>query len=344
MTVPTLLKLNARLCIRTLVIVAVSIAVGRAAPLPIKLGTLVPSGTSYHKALMALGETWSKDSKGAVTLRVYAGGKAGGEAEMVGLMMANNLQAALLTGVGLAEIDRDVTGLQYLPMAFRNLDELDYVSQRLQPDLEERLRKKGFIVLFWTDAGWIRFFSKKPVEHPADLQKLKLFSWAGDAEQAELAKLAGFHPVLIETADIVPSLQTGLIEAVPLPPFYALASQVDVRAPHMLDLDWTPLVGACVVRAATWEKLPEEMRKQLMEAARKTGEEVRSTARRESSESVAAMRKRGLKVLEVTPELKQEWQEAMEKLYPSIRGRLVPAEIFDRTLSLVAEYRAKKAP
>lgn len=315
-----------------------------AAPTTIKLGTLVPVGTSYHKALMALGSTWNRDSNGSVSLRIYAGGKAGGEAEMVGLMMENNLQAALLTGVGLAEIDRNVTGLQYMPMVFRSLEELDYVAQRLQPDLEERLRRKGFVVLFWTDAGWIRFFSKKPVLHPQDLQKLKLFSWAGDAEQAELAKLAGFHPVLIETADIVPSLQTGLIEAVPLPPFFALASQVDTRAPHMLEVNWAPLIGACVVRQATWEKLSPELRQKLLLEAQKTGAEVKAAARRESTESVAAMQKRGLQVSRATPEVEEEWRQIFEPMYPKIRGRLVPAEIFDRALSLVAEYRAAKAP
>lgn len=310
----------------------------------LKLGTLVPVGTSYHKTLMALGETWSRDSKGAVTLRIYAGGKAGGEAEMVGLMMENNLQAALLTAVGLAEIDRDVTGLQYIPMAFRNLDELDYVSEHLQPELEQRLRKKGFIVLFWTDAAWVRFFSKKPVEHPDDLKKLKVFSWAGDTEQTELSKVAGFNPVPIETADIVPSLQTGLIEAVPMPPFFALASQVDTRAPYMLSLNWAPIVGACVVRQAAWEKLPEDMRTSLLESAKKAGQEIKASARRESTESVAAMQKRGLKVTDPSPAVQEEWRKAIEPFYPQFRGRLVPAEIFDRTMSLLREYRERKAP
>jgi len=315
-----------------------------AAPLTIKLGTLVPVGTSYHKILMRMGESWKKDSGGTVELRVFAGGKAGGESEMVGLTMQNNLQAAMLTVVGLADIEPAAAAIQYVPMGFRSLEEVEYVMQRLRPMLDERLAKKGFVVLFWTDGGWIRFFSKSPVKTPDDLKKLKLFAWAGDTEQVNLMRRAGFNPVPIETADIVPNLQTGLIEAVPMPPFFALASQVDTRAPYMLDVNWSALVGAFVVRRETWEKIPAEVRTKLLASATQAGIDITATAHRESNESVAAMEKRGLKVTTTTPELQKEWRELAENLYPGIKGHMLPADIFDETMKLLSEYRAAHAP
>jgi TRAP-type transport system periplasmic protein len=47
----------------------------------------------------------------------------------------------------------------------------------------------------------------------------------------------------------------------------------------------------------------------------------------------------------VPPELEEEWRRFAEGVYPRMRGKMVPAEVFDKTLSLVAEYRAvqKKA-
>ena len=51
----------------------------------------------------------------------------------------------------------------------------------------------------------------------------------------------------LEVTDILPNLQTGLINAVPLPPSIALAIQVDNAAPNMLDLNWVPLVGAAIM-------------------------------------------------------------------------------------------------
>jgi len=306
----------------------------------LKLGTLVPVGTSYHKSLMNLAVTWRKESAGAVDLNIFAGGKLGGEAEMVGLMQVNSLQAALLTGVGLSEIEPGVTGLQNIPMGFRTLEEVDYVGERLRPLLEERLAKKGFVVLFWVDSGWVRFFAKQPIERPDDLRKLKLFSWSGNPAQVELYQSAGFDAKALETADIVPGLSTGLIDAVPLPPFFAMAAQVDTRAPHMLDLNWAPLIGALVVRKETWEKIPAATREKLRAAAVRAGEEIKATGRREMEESVAAMEKRGLKVARPSPDVEAEWRAISESVYPKIRGKLVPADVFDETMRLLAECRA----
>ena len=326
------------------VVCAAVLTAGALAAPKFKLGTLAPVGTSYHKALMAMAETWRKESGGAVDLNIFAGGKLGGEAEMVGLMQVNSLQAAMLTAVGLAEIEPGVTGLQNIPMGFHSLAEVDYVGQRLQPLLEERLAKKGFVVLFWVDSGWVRFFTKKPVLHPDDLRRLKLFSWSGNPAEVELYQSAGFDAKALETADIVPGLSTGLIDAVPLPPFFAMAAQVDTRAPHMLELNWAPLVGALVVRKENWEKILEATRAKLLESAAIAGREIKATGRREMTESVVAMEKRGLKVAPVPPEIEVEWRSISEAVYPKIRGKLVPADIFDETMRLLAEYRALAKP
>lgn len=309
----------------------------------IKLGTLAPVGSSYHKILMSMGESWKKESGGAVQLRIYAGGKAGGESEMVGLMMENSLQASMLTAVGLAEIDKAARGLQNIPMVFRSLEEVDYVGERLHPMLEEVLDKKGFVVLFWTDVGWVRFFSNKRIETPDDLRKLRLFSWSGDIQQMEVVKSAGFNVVPIETADIVPSLQTGLIDAVPMPPFFALASQVDRRAPFMLDLNYAPLVGACVVTKKAWEKVPESLRAKLLELARARGREMKIAGRAESGEAEEAMHKRGLEIVHIDEAQVRLWREMAEEQYPKVRGRMVPVEVFDRVLEVLKAYRSGEA-
>lgn len=306
----------------------------------LKLGTLAPVGTSYHKTLMTMGESWRKDSAGAVDLNVFAGGKLGGEAEMVGLMKVNSLQAAMLTAVGLAEIEPAVTGLQNLPMGFRSFEEVDYVGEKLRPMLEERMAKKGFVVLFWSDAGWVRIFSNKPVSRPEDLRMLKLFTWSGNPAQVDIYKSAGFNAVPLETADIVPSLQTKLIDAVPVPPFFAMAAQIDSRAGHMLELNWAPLVGALVVRKETWDALPTATRETLMRSATTAGQAIKAAGRKEMDEAVAAMTKRGLTVTKVDAEQEKEWRQTAEQVYPKIRGTLVPADIFDQTRKLIEEYRA----
>jgi TRAP-type C4-dicarboxylate transport system substrate-binding protein len=309
----------------------------------LKLATLAPTGSTYHKSLLALREEWKKTSGGQVDLVVYPDGKLGGEGETVNLMAVNSIQAAMLTAVGLSEIEKGVAGLQSLPMGFHNLEEVDYVGTKLQPLLERRLAEKGFVVLFWSDAGWVRLFAKEPFRTPDDLKRFKLFTWAGHPDQVQIYKSAGFNPVPLETADILPGLQTGLIEAAPLAPVFALAGQVDTRAPHMLELNWAPLVGACVVRQEAWQRIPANLRPALLEAAAKTGAEIKAKGRQESVEAVRAMQKRGLKVTPVSAELEAQWRAAAEIAYPSIRGTIVPADVFDQALAAIREYRQTHA-
>jgi TRAP-type C4-dicarboxylate transport system substrate-binding protein len=314
-----------------------------ASPVKIRLGTLAPKGSSYYKHLQVMGDSWRQSSSGMVELTIYADGTMGGEADMVRRMRLGQLHAGLMTTVGLAEIDPAVTGLQFLPMMFRSLEELDYVGEKLQPLLEKRLLDKGFVVLFWTDTGWVRFFSKDPVITTADLRKTKLFVWAGSPEAINIYRSVGCDPVPLETVDILPNLQTGLINAIPLPPTIALAGQVDSIAPHMLNLNWTPLVGALIVNRKTWESIPAESQPALREASVKAGALIKADGRRESDESVVAMKKRGLIVHEVTPEIEADWRGVVEGVYPKIRGGIVPEDIFDQVVADLKDFRAGKA-
>ncbi len=305
----------------------------------VRLGTLAPKGSSYFNELNKMGREWTKQSQGKVSLTIYPDGRMGGESQMVRRMRVGQLQAGFLSVVGLSEIEPAVAGLQDLPLMFDSLEEVDHIGKKLQPILSEKLEKKGFKVLFWVNAGWVHFFSKSRVETPDDLRKLKVFTWAGTPEVVDIYKGAGFTPVPLETKDILPGLQTGLISAVPLPPLMANASQVDRKAPYMLDLNWAPLVGATVITTKTWNRLKPATQATVLKVAKEKGRIIQQIGRSEAEKSIDAMKKRGLKVQSISPEQKALWTAAAEKAYPEIKGKLVPADIFDKVKGWIEEYR-----
>jgi TRAP-type C4-dicarboxylate transport system substrate-binding protein len=306
----------------------------------IRLATMVPSGTSYHHSLQEMGEKWKKASNGAVTLTIYADGVMGSEDDIVRRMRVGQLQAAVLTVSGLADIDPSVAALQKMPLVYRSLEEAAYVRGKLAPDLNQRLAEKGFVVLFWTDGGWVRLFSKESGMVPNDFKKMKIFVTAGDVTQSELYQSAGFKPVLLEWSDVLTSLQTGMVDALPTIPLHALSNQFYISTHHMLEVNWIPLVGALIMTKRSWDALPPAQQQEMMKAAVDCGQQFQANNRKENQEALESMQKRGLQVHPVTKEAEGEWRRFSESMYPEIRGRIVPADTFDRVLQLLHDYRA----
>jgi TRAP-type C4-dicarboxylate transport system substrate-binding protein len=208
--------------------------------------------------------------------------------------------------------------------------------------MEKRFADKGFVVVGWGDAGWVRFFSKEPAFRPDDFKRMKFFTWGSEPEQQAIMKTLGYTPVPLETADILPSLQTGMINVVPSTPYFALAGQVFNTAPHMLEINWAPIVGALVVTQKAWDSMNPAAQQALRTAGERAGGQMRAQARKEVDEAVGAMQKRGLTVNRPNAEQLREWNELAERLYPRIRGTMVPAETFDEVMAHLKAYRASR--
>lgn len=315
---------------------------GAGVAVKVRLATLAPKDSSFHQSLKLMAAKWRQAPGGGVELTIYTDGTMGGEADMVRRMRIGQLQAAMLTASGLAEIDPAVAGIGKMPAIYRTLEEAVHVREKLAPRLEQRFAAKGFQLLGWADAGWVRFFTKHPATRPADFKKFKIFAWAGDKDQIELMQSEGYRPVPLEYTDTLTGLETGLIDAVPTPPYYALAGQFFTTVPHMVEVNWAPLAGGTVITKKAWDAIPPEGQPVIAQAALEATAEIQAKSRREGDEAVAAMVKRGLTVHKLSPEDEAEWRKFGEQLAPKIRGKMVPADIFDEVQRLLKEYRAAK--
>jgi TRAP-type C4-dicarboxylate transport system substrate-binding protein len=305
----------------------------------IKLGTLAPNGSTWHTLLKEMGQKWSEASGGKVKLVIYPGGVVGNEGDMVKKMRIGQLQAAALTTIGLHEIAPEPQAVD-VPMMVDSWRTLDYVMERLGPRLEAEVEKKGYVVLNWSEVGFVRFFSTKRYGSVAELQaNAKVFTWEGDPDSAEAWRAGGFHPVVMSSTDIVPSLQTGLIDTVALAPLYAFTSRIFERAKYMMDVPWSVLTGAMVVKKDVWERIPADVRPKLIEIGRDYAKKIAAEVRRMDSEALANMKTQGLQV--VVPSDPAAFHTAAKATYKVVRGRVVPDWAFDEVQRLVNEAHAK---
>jgi TRAP-type C4-dicarboxylate transport system substrate-binding protein len=308
----------------------------------IKLGTLAPANTTWHKALLDMGNAWSKDTEGRVTLTVYAGGIQGDEATIVKKMRAgiDTLQASFMTVAGLAELDEGFNVFS-MPFFLESDEEELAVEKKLTPVLDQKLQAKGFHLLSWGSGGWVQVFSKKPLRSLADLKAAKLFTTKGSDRWLQWYVANGFHPVALLPADIPAQLKlsTGLIDTTPTPPYLALSLQLFRDAKYMLDVHIAPLTGALIMSNAAWNKISAEDRVKVMAGAQALEKRVRTEAPVQDAESVRQMTARGLQVTTLDPKSAGEFRTAANQLQTTMRGVMVPNDIYDQAIQTRDTFR-----
>lgn len=324
----------------TLAALAPAVAQAQDEPVVIKTATLAPEGSTWYKALAAMGEEWSQITNGQVSLKIYAGGVTGNETVMMRKMRIGQLQASAITNLGLIDIDPAAQVIE-TPMLIRTNGELDHVMETMGPIFDERIEQNGFKVIAWGDVGWVHLFSRDPLTNPDDIGRLKIFAWEGDPAAVKMYRAAGFKPVVVAATDILPALQSGMLDSYPAPPLGALAMQWFATTPNMLDMNWAPLMGANVVTMEAWNRIPERYHEPLLEAARRQGDATKDKVRRYDVAAVRKMQEYGLQVNEIDEATEARWIERAESIYPIMRDEIVrDGAIFDQVVELVNEYRA----
>jgi TRAP-type C4-dicarboxylate transport system substrate-binding protein len=283
----------------------------------IKLGTVAPEGSIWHDTLLETRQRWREISNGEVELRIYAGGVLGGEDEMIRKMQRRGLDALTISGSGLPLIDGIVDCLN-LPMFFDSYEELDEIRSAIAPDLERRFEERGYRVLNWSEAGWVYFFAKAPIRTPDELREQRLWIGPGDPKAEQLAKELGLRVVPLPATDMLTGLQTGLIEAIDVPPLFALLDRSYQSAPFMIDLRFAPLNAATVITRSAWERISDGYRARFLEAAHDAVERMRVGIHTAEVEAIDEMVARGLQVVRLEPAEIELWRDEAEAVYPRL--------------------------
>lgn len=319
---------------------AALVASSSQAQVTIKLGTLAPAGSTWHEILKELGQRWEQASGGQVKLRVYAGGTQGSEGDMVRKMGIGQLQAASISNIGMHDILPEPQMFS-LPMFFTNEAEVECTFAKSRARVEAALEAKNYVVLQWSRIGAMSMFCDKPYRTPAEMAaaNAKVFAWEGDPKSVDAWRAAGFSPVVLSSTDVVPSLQTGMINCITNVPLYILTTRLFEKADAMVDLPWGYIYGATIIRRDAWEKIAPEVRARLQAIAVELGLKVDAEVRKLNVDAVTAMKKQGLQVVSVDP---KPWREVMERSYPVVRGGVVPVAFFDEVKVARDQCRAGK--
>jgi TRAP-type C4-dicarboxylate transport system substrate-binding protein len=280
---------------------------------------------------------------GRVRFKIYAGGVQGDETDVVKKIRIGQLQAAGFTGVGLGQVAPEVRILD-APWLFRDNAEADFIRQSFAKDLNAAIEKGGYVLLGWTELGWVYVFSRGPINAPEDMQKAKMWVWEGDPIAQAAYEALGVTPRPLSVVDVMSSLETGMVDGVYGPPMGVTALQWFRRTRYIYDVPIADSNGAVLMSRKAFDAIPEADRRILLEVSARHLKRLGALSRKENEDALVALQKQGLILsAKPTPEVTKRYEELGRQARRELVGKLYPAELLDRVERALADRRAKSS-
>jgi len=341
-------RLSAALAVAGLVAPALLLAPWRASGAPagasssgalvIKIASIAPVRSPWDKALQKVANEWERLSNGAVQVRIFPGGTAGSEQDMIRKMRLGTIQGGVFSTMGLAKVDNAMTVL-CIPFLFHSREEFNAVFERMKPAFEKSIQERGFRTIMWTLAGWVNFFSKKPVITPDDLKALKISVTSDFPEIEQVWRRMGYEAVSCDSGDLMIQLQSGAVTALYLPALVAGAGQYFALAPHMLTASLAPLVGGLIFSEKAWASIPADLRQPFLDAVAGAAEGLYEETMGLEADAVKMMKDNGLITHDATEAALVKWRQAADQAVSQLLGPVFSKEIYDQITGYLREYR-----
>jgi TRAP-type C4-dicarboxylate transport system substrate-binding protein len=309
----------------------------------IKVASPAPERTDWGRALNQISSEWSRITNGEVTFQVFHDGimGKGNESEMLQLLKSDSIQGAVFTSSGLNLISGGILTLS-CPFLIRDSAELNAVLAGLKGELETRVEKEGFAVLGWSQAGWIKIFSRSPVLVPDDLKRQKLGASPIDDKMMNAFSTMGYQMVPLGLNDILVSLSNGKVDAVYISPMAAGGYQLFGVAKNMTSLNVAPFLGGLVLNQRAWRAVPDQYKPQLIEVTARIVRDLDRSMSRLEDDMVNTMKQYGLVVHQVSPQQAQVWYDDTARAMPSLLESTFDRDLYQRIDSILKDYRNRR--
>lgn len=258
-----------------------------------------PSDYPTVQAVKEMGRLLQSRTDGRLGIHVYAGGQLGAERDTLEITTFGGLDMNRVNLAPLTAIE-PMTIVPSLPFLFRSTAHMRRaLDGPVGQEILDSLRPHGMVGLCFYDSGERSFYNtKRPVMVPGDLKGLKIRVQNSDLFVA-MIKALGADATPMDAGEVYQALVQGVIDGAEnnqpsyftgrhfeAAPFYSLTRHV--MAPEIL-----------VMSMARWEKLSEEERLLVQQAARETVPFMRTLWDRRVADATDRLNAAGVKINEV---------------------------------------------
>jgi tripartite ATP-independent transporter DctP family solute receptor len=228
-----------------------------------KVATVAPVGTPWATQLKKVKTAIKEQSGGRIKVKTYLGGALGDEIATAEATKRGTIQCFGGTFGALASAvpELDVLELPYLFPSEKKADEI--LDDVIRQDLEALLWERGYKLLLYSENGYRSIGSTFEVKGPADLKGRKMRAQQSDVH-LNTWKAFGASPVPIAVIDVLPGLQTGVVDGFDNTPLFAFAASWHQAISHYTLTKHIYQAGVVVLSRKFWESLPADLQTIVM--------------------------------------------------------------------------------
>jgi TRAP-type C4-dicarboxylate transport system substrate-binding protein len=307
----------------------------------LRIATLAPAGSPWMAVLDKSAAEIKEKTGGRVTLKYFEGGQQSDERDAVRKIKLGQLDGAAVTAIGLSMVDESIRVLE-LPTMFSDVEEIDYVADKMWPYFQKKFEKKGFKLNDRGEVGWAYFLSKTKVESMADLKGQKLWQWGDDQLVGAMFKKLGLNGVPLGVPEVDSALTSGRITACYGSPVAAVALQWYTKIKFMTSMPMSYGIGATIVRIESIQKISAEDQKTVQAIGKAGSKKLRKVLRKANEDAKSTMTRKGVTIVPTPQALVDEFTKHSLEVHKQLVGKIYSQEELDMVLKYREEYRAKK--
>ncbi|OKH86807.1 C4-dicarboxylate ABC transporter [Thalassospira sp. TSL5-1] len=237
-----------------------------AAEMTLKLGHLANEQNAWNKAALKFGEELSKLTEGRIDVQVFPNETLGKEIDLINGMQLGSVDMTI-TGESLQNW-APMAALLAVPYAYSSLEEMDEVaSGDIGKKIEEQIIERARIrPIAYFARGPRELTSNRPIKTPADLDGLKL-RVPNVPLFVDVWKTLGARPTPMAFSEVFTSLQAGTIDAQENPLALIDSASFNEVQKYVNKTDHVRSWIYLTISEITWQKLSDEDKKAVMEAA-----------------------------------------------------------------------------
>lgn len=288
------------------------------AAMTLRLGHVVADGSSLDKGLDYFAKLVSEKSGGELTVQVFPNSALGDNIAMLEQLQFGSLDMMSPSVATLSGFTPS-TAILDLPYLFKNLAAAEEVLDgQIGNAIGEAIEPRGFHLLGWMTQSWRHLTCNKEVTKPTDLAGIKIRTMESKYHMAHF-KTLGASPIPMAMSEVFTALQQGTIDAQENPYTNIVNSRLYEVQDYVIETGH--IYDACPVLASvtTWNKLTDEQKKILTEAAEEAVKWERAEVNKDDDSYRETVKKSGTHVIQLTTEQRAEFRKAAQPVYEEFK-------------------------